>query len=110
MRRTAFNEYNHRFADGLQTMPSIEIHRPHQMSISEAHAIVEKVAARMNEKFGMQGQWEGELLRFSRQGVNGTIEVSNNAIQVSAQLGLMLTPMKGLIEQEIRRKLDEHFA
>ncbi len=91
-------------------MPSIEIHRPHQMSMSDAHAIVEKVAARMNEKFGMQGRWEGEVLKFSRQGVNGTITVGSDAVQVSAQLGLMLAPLKGMIEQEIRRKLDEHFA
>lgn len=91
-------------------MPSIEIRRPHQMSITEAHAVVEQVAARMNEKFGMQGQWEGDILKFSRQGVNGTIAVGSDAVLVSAQLGLMLTPLKGMIEQEIRRKLDEHFA
>ncbi len=91
-------------------MPSIEIRRPHQMSITEAHAVVEQVAARMNEKFGMQGQWEGDTLKFSRQGVNGTIAVGSDAVLVSAQLGLMLTPLKGMIEQEIRRKLDEHFT
>lgn len=91
-------------------MPSIEIRRPHQMSITEARAVVDKVAARMNEKFGMQGQWDGDTLRFSRQGVNGTIAVDGDAVQVSAQLGILLTPLKGIIEQEIRSKLDDHFA
>ena len=91
-------------------MPKIDIHRPHQLSIAGARAVVDQVAARMHEKLGMEGQWQGDTLRFSRPGVTGTIVVSNDAIQVHAELGLMLSPLKGMVEQEIRRKLDEHFA
>lgn len=91
-------------------MPKIDIRRPHQLSITDARAVVDKVAARMREKFGMEGQWEGDTLRFSRPGVSGSIAVESEAIQVRAELGMMLTPLKGMVEQEIRRKLDEHFA
>ena len=91
-------------------MPSIDIRRPHQLSIAEARAVVDQVASRMQEKFGMSGQWQGDTLGFSRPGVNGSIAVEGDAIQVRAQLGMLLTPLKGMIEQEIRRKLDEHFA
>ena len=86
-------------------MPKIDIHRPHQLTVAEARAVVDQVAARMREKFGMDGQWEGDTLRFSRPGVNGS-----DAIQVTAELGMMLAPLKGMVEQEIRRKLDEHFG
>jgi len=91
-------------------MPKIEIHRPHQLSIPEARAVVDKVAARMHEKLGMQGEWQGDTLHFSRPGASGTIAVSSDAILVNAELGMMLSPLKGMVEQEIRRKLDEHFA
>jgi putative polyhydroxyalkanoate system protein len=91
-------------------MPKIEIRRPHQLSIAEARAVVDQVAARMHEKFGMDGRWQDDTLLFSRPGVSGSIAVGGDAIQVKAELGLMLTPLKGMIEQEIRRKLDEHFA
>ncbi|RAN81432.1 polyhydroxyalkanoic acid synthase [Bacillus sp. SRB_336] len=91
-------------------MPKIDIRRPHQLSIEEARAVVDKVAARMQEKFGMAGQWQGDTLQFSRPGVSGTIAVDSDAIQVKADLGMMLAPLKGMVEQEIRRKLDEHFA
>ncbi len=91
-------------------MPKIDIRRPHQLSIEEARAVVDKVAARMQEKFGMTGQWQGDTLQFSRPGVSGTIAVDSDAIQVKADLGMMLAPLKGMVEQEIRRKLDEHFA
>lgn len=91
-------------------MPKIDIRRPHQLSTAEARAVVEKVAARMHEKFGMDGQWQGDTLRFSRSGVTGSIAVDSDEIHVSAELGMMLSPLKGMVEQEIRRKLDEHFG
>lgn len=91
-------------------MPKIDIRRPHQLSIPEARTVVDKVAARMREKFGMDGHWQGDVLQFSRPGVSGTITVGSDAIQVKAELGMMLAPLKGMVEQEIRRKLDEHFA
>jgi putative polyhydroxyalkanoate system protein len=91
-------------------MPSIDIRRPHSLSPAEARAVVEQVAARMHEKFGMEGQWQGDTLKFTRPGVNGSIAIGAAEIHVSAELGMLLSPLKGMIEQEIPRKLDEHFA
>lgn len=91
-------------------MPKIDIRRPHQLPVAEARAVVDQVAARMREKFGMEGRWQDDTLLFSRPGVSGSIAVGSDAIQVRAELGLLLAPLKGLVEQEIRRKLDEHFA
>jgi putative polyhydroxyalkanoate system protein len=91
-------------------MPKIDIRRPHQLSVPEARAVIDKVATRMQEKFGMEGQWEGDTFKFARSGVNGTIAVGEDAVQVKAELGMMLAPLKGMVEQEIRRKLDDHFA
>lgn len=91
-------------------MPSIDIRRPHNLPLPEARAVVEKVAARMREKFDMAGRWEGDTLRFSRPGANGQITVGRDMIRVHAELGMLLSPLKGMVEQEIRRKLDEHFA
>ena len=91
-------------------MPKIDIHRPHQLSVAEARAVVDKVTERMREKFAMTGQWQGDIFQFSRSGVSGTISVESDAIRVKAELGMMLSPLRGMIEQEIRSKLDEHFA
>lgn len=91
-------------------MPKIDIRRPHTLPVADARAVVDKVAARMREKFGMEGQWQGDTLLFSRPGVSGSIAVESEAVAVKAELGLMLSPLKGVVEQEIRRKLDEYFA
>ncbi|MGN2254830.1 polyhydroxyalkanoic acid system family protein [Frateuria sp. GZRe12] len=91
-------------------MPKIDIRRPHDLPLDQARAVVEKVATRMREKFEMQSRWEGDTLRFSRSGVSGAIAVAPQSVHVTAELGLMLSPLKGMVEQEIRRKLDEYFG
>ena len=73
--------------------------------------MVDKVAARMQEKFGMDRPMGGRhpavfALRRQRHALPSTAD----AIEVQAELGMMLSPLKGMVEQEIRRKLDEHFA
>lgn len=91
-------------------MPKIDIRRPHNLQMDQARTVVEKVAMRMREKFDMQSRWEGDTLRFSRSGVSGAIAVAPQSVHVTAELGLMLSPLKGMVEQEIRRKLDEYFG
>ncbi|GGA04135.1 polyhydroxyalkanoic acid system family protein [Dyella caseinilytica] len=92
-------------------MASIDIRRPHRLPLSDAHALIDKVAARMREKFEVKTQWQNnDVLAFERSGINGKIAIGDDEIHVSAQLGMLFSPLKGMIEQEIRRKLDEHFA
>ncbi|SEM97612.1 putative polyhydroxyalkanoic acid system protein [Luteibacter sp. UNCMF331Sha3.1] len=91
-------------------MAKIDIRRPHGKTIAEARAVVDKVAARMNEKLGTEGGWQGDTFQFARSGVKGAIAVSPADVHVTAELGMLLSPMKGMIENEIRQKLDEHFA
>jgi putative polyhydroxyalkanoate system protein len=93
-----------------RTMPKIDIRQPHQLPLADARAKVDHVATRMREKFDMDSRWEGDTLRFSRSGVKGSIAVSTSAVEVHAELGLMLSPLKGMVEEEIRRKLAEQFA
>ncbi len=91
-------------------MPTIDIQQPHQLPLAEARAKVDHVASRMREKFDMDSRWDGDTLRFSRSGVKGSIAVGTDAVTVHAELGMMLSPLKGMVEQEIRRKLAEQFA
>jgi len=91
-------------------MAKIDIRRPHGKSVAEARAVVDKVADRMREKFGTEGSWQGDTFAFARSGVKGTIAVSETDVHVAAELGMLLSPLKGTIEDEIRRKLDEQFV
>lgn len=91
-------------------MPKIDIHQPHQLPLDQARAKVDDVAKRMLEKFDMVSHWDNDTLQFSRSGAKGTIAVSPQSVDVHAELGMMLSPLKGMVEQEIRRKLAEQFG
>lgn len=91
-------------------MAKIDIERPHHLGAPEARRVVEQVAADLQQKFGLANQWRDDVLQFSGAGVNGAIVVSDQAVHVTAQLGLLLSPFRGKIEQDIRTQLDRHFA
>ena len=50
------------------------------------------------------------MLNFSRSGVDGHIKVNPKSIHVFADLGFFLSALKGPIETEIERYLDEEFS
>src|SRR5690606_20636584 len=65
-------------------MPRIDIRHPHRLLPAEARATVDRIASRMQEKFGLAGRWEGDAFGFARQGVKGTIAVGADEVRVSA--------------------------
>jgi putative polyhydroxyalkanoate system protein len=90
-------------------MSTIEIEHAHSLAPDAARRAVEDVAIRLGQKFGMDYRWEGDVLHFRRSGVDGHIALGPGSLRVRAKLGLLLAAMRGPIEQEIRRVLDERF-
>ena len=91
-------------------MSRIDIRHPHTLPKAEARKAVQEVAEKLDARFGMSSRWEGDVLHFTRSGVDGHIALAPNELHVTAQLGFLLSAMKGSIEQEIRRVLSERFG
>lgn len=91
-------------------MATIDIHHAHTLPTDAARRAVEDVAVRLGRKFGLDYRWEGDALHFVRPGVDGHIAVLAGQLRVTAKLGLLMSAMKGSIESEIRRFLDEEFG
>lgn len=91
-------------------MSSIEIRHAHSLPSAQARTAVEDFAAKLNERFGVDSRWEGDVLHFKRSGIDGQITLQPGQLQVNAKLGLMFAAMKGRIEKEMRRVLDERFS
>ncbi|MDQ3289004.1 MAG: polyhydroxyalkanoic acid system family protein [Pseudomonadota bacterium] len=91
-------------------MPSIDIHHPHSLPPAKARSAVQEVADKLADRFGVACRWEGHVMHFTRSGVDGYIAVQPRELHVTAQLGFLLSAMKGPIEAEIRHVLDERFA
>lgn len=91
-------------------MSHIAIDHAHKLSQAQARTVVEEVAAKLHERFGVDHHWDGDLLHFTRSGVDGHIALQPGNVHVTAKLGFLLGALKGPIEAEIRRVLDERFA
>lgn len=91
-------------------MAAIDIQHPHSLTMPKARKAVEDVAKKLAERFDISYLWEGDTLKFNRSGVDGRIALSPDQLHVTADLGFLLSAMRGPIETEIRRVLDERFS
>jgi len=91
-------------------MATIEIKQAHQLGGAAARSAVETVAAKLRADLNASYQWQGDRLAFECPGAKGSIDVCDDAVQVSVDLGWLLKPMRGRIEASIRQYLDEGLA
>lgn len=91
-------------------MPSIDIKRSHSRPLPEARAAVQRVADHIASKFDVACEWNGNTLNFQRSGVDGHIKVSARQVHVTADLGFLLMALRGSVEREVNRYLDEEFG
>lgn len=90
-------------------MASIDIQHAHSLPPARARQAVQEVADKLHERFGVECRWDGDILNFTRSGVDGRIALMPKQLHVTAQLGFMLSAMKGPIEAEIQRVLTDRF-
>ncbi len=88
-------------------MSSIDIRHAHSLADDKARDAITEVAQKLHERFDVSTRWEGQMLHFSRSGVDGAIELLPGAVRVKAELGFLLSAMKGMVESEIQRVLTE---
>lgn len=91
-------------------MATIRMHRNHKLGIAKAKKSIDKIAKGIGERFDIEASWDRNTLVFERTGVEGEIAVTAESVSVHANISFLLLPIKGAIEQEIRRYLDQEFG
>lgn len=90
-------------------MSRIDIRHVHALTRAKAKKAIDEVAVKLAERFGVDYAWEGDVLLFSRPGVDGEIALGEAELHVRAKLGFFAAMFKEPIEREIRRVLEEKF-
>ncbi len=90
-------------------MSRIDIRHAHSLPKPQARKAIEAVAKKLAEKFDMDYGWDGDILNFSRSGVDGHIAMEPKELHVYAKLGFLTSMFKDPIESEIKRVLQEKF-
>ena len=90
-------------------MADIEVRRAHKLGLKGARVAADKMADHLGTRFGLKGDWQGNVLRFERPGVSGSLAITDKDMNLSVSLGILLKAMKGSIETAVRHELDKLF-
>lgn len=88
-------------------MTEIKVTRKHGLTVAQAKRIAQKAAEDLASEYELTSAWDGDTLRFTRSGVEGSMAVTPNEIRLGVKLGLMLKAFKGRIQKHIEHRLDE---
>ena len=95
-------------------MAQILIEREHPMGLAQARLTAAQWVKEAQDKLDLSCEVisgsDGDEVRFSRSGLSGTLEVTDQRFRLQAQLGFLLSAFKDRIEGEIQKNLDELIA
>lgn len=91
-------------------MADLHILRQHTLGFAKARRIAFEWAEQVEKEFGMACTYEegkaSDLVRFTRSGVQGELQVTKDRFEMDARLGFLLGAFKGRIEAEVVKLLD----
>jgi putative polyhydroxyalkanoate system protein len=91
-------------------MADIHIVRAHSMPLKKAREAAGDLAVKLEDKFDLQSEWDGDTLNFQRPGVTGSLALTKSDVTIDVRLGLLLSAFKGAMEEQIGEQLDALFA
>jgi len=91
-------------------MADIDIKRAHNLGMKAARAAADRMAGQLGRKFGLQGDWSGNVLNFERPGVTGSLAVDEKDVRLTVTLGTLLKMMRGSIERAAHEEMDKLFS
>lgn len=91
-------------------MADITFTQPHSMSPADARAAAQVMADHMASEFSMATSWEGDVLRFERSGLSGSLALRDQAACLEMELGLMLKAFAPAIQDKVVRNMKKLFG
>lgn len=91
-------------------MANLVFERTHALDIADARQAARRVADEMTRKYDMRCAWEGDVLRFERSGVRGTMTVQSDCIQLDARLGALLSAFRPRIQAQLEQNFAQYFG
>ncbi len=91
-------------------MSTIHVNRNHTLGKERAKKSIEEIAQEMKGRLGISYRWNGDELTFERSGVDGKIAVTDSNVDVVVKLGILASPMQGMVQREIEHYLDRHLG
>jgi putative polyhydroxyalkanoate system protein len=92
-------------------MPKLNIEHPHSLPVDEVHKRLQALSDRLSQKYGIEATWvSAREANIKRTGASGKITVEDTKVRVFLDLSFALSPLKGKVEERIKRELAESLA
>jgi putative polyhydroxyalkanoate system protein len=96
--------------EGRAEMAEISITQQHSLSPDAARAAAQKVADKLAGEYGLNCKWNGDVLRFDRSGVEGTLALGERQAALRIKLGFLMSAFASTIEQKVADSMRKVFA
>ena len=91
-------------------MADINIVQQHKLTAAKARAAAQQVADKLAQEYDLACAWDGDVLRFERSGVDGSLTLEKEQAQLQIKLGFMLSAFASTIEGKIAEKMRKVFT
>jgi len=91
-------------------MADFSITQQHTLSRDQARDAAQKIADQMAAKYDMQIGWEGDVLTFSRSGIDGTLAIERSQAVLDITLDFMFRVFTSQIEEKLVRNMAKVFT
>jgi putative polyhydroxyalkanoate system protein len=91
-------------------MADINLVQEHNLAPQQAREAAQQVADKLAEQFELACRWDGDVLRFERSGVNGSLTLSPNQARLQIALGFLFSAFSAQIEAKVAEKMRKVFV
>ena len=91
-------------------MADIDIVQAHSLTHGKARAAAQKVADTLAREYALECAWDGDVLRFERSGVQGSLTLGKQQAQMHIELGFLFSAFSSKIESKVAQDMRQVFG
>lgn len=91
-------------------MADINIVQEHKLTHKKAREAAQKVADTIAGDYGLECEWDGDVLRFERSGVQGQLTLEKKKAEIFIRLGFIMSAFAPSIEAKVAENMKSVFG
>src|SRR3954468_21175108 len=91
-------------------MADISIVQEHKLTHKKDREAAQKVADTIADEYGLECEWEGDVLHFERSGVQGQLTLDKKKAEMFIRLGFLMSAFAPTIEAKVAENMKKVFG
>lgn len=91
-------------------MAEISIVQEHHLTPNKAREAAQRVADKIASEYSLACEWQGDVLRFERSGVQGSLTLEQQQVEMTIKLGFLMSAFAPSIEAKVAESMRKVFG